>query len=81
MLLPPQKRVYFVRLEVRALGELPEMLTVREVAKLLRIPVRSAFQHCKDGRIPCVRIGRTVRVPKKKLFEALGLREEDLRPS
>ncbi|ACX52461.1 hypothetical protein Adeg_1359 [Ammonifex degensii KC4] len=59
---------------------LPEMLTVREVAKLLRIPVRSAFEHCRAGRIPCVRIGRTVRVPKRKLLEKLGLREEDLRP-
>ena len=57
---------------------LPDLLTVKEVARLMRIPVRSAFEHCRTGKIPCVKIGRTVRVPKKPLLEKLGLKEEDL---
>ncbi|MGO0122232.1 helix-turn-helix domain-containing protein [Desulfothermobacter acidiphilus] len=55
---------------------LPDMLTVKEVARLLRIPTRTAFEHCRAGKIPCVKIGRTVRVPKKLLLERLGLKEE-----
>ncbi|RDV81248.1 helix-turn-helix domain-containing protein [Ammonifex thiophilus] len=57
---------------------LPSMLTVKEVARLLRMPTKTVFEHCRTGKIPCVKIGRTVRVPKKKLLEVLNLREEDL---
>lgn len=55
---------------------LPDMLTVKEVARLLRMPVKTVFEHCRTGKIPCVKIGRTVRVPKKLLLEKLGLKEE-----
>ena len=55
--------------------ELPEMLTVEEAAKVLRIGRSAAYAgvaqfEATDGRfgIPCVRIGRTLRVPKRALM-------------
>jgi excisionase family DNA binding protein len=55
--------------------ELPEMLTVEEAAAVLRIGRSAAYAEvarfeATGGRhgIPCVRIGRTLRVPKRALL-------------
>jgi excisionase family DNA binding protein len=54
--------------------ELPEMLRVEEAASVLRIGRSAAYAgvaqfEATDGRfgIPCMRIGRSVRVPKRAL--------------
>lgn len=57
------------------IDELPEMLRVDEAARLLRIGRSAAYGAVSQfedtgGRegIPCVRIGRTLRVPKRALL-------------
>lgn len=36
-------------------------LTAHELAELLNVSDITLFKHCKDGRIPCFRIGTAVR--------------------
>jgi len=46
------------------LAEMPAMLTIPEVAKLLRISRGAAYMAARRGEIPCFRIGRTLRVSR-----------------
>jgi excisionase family DNA binding protein len=55
-----------------SLEELPLMLTVEEAAAVLRIGRGSAYEGCRTGDIPAVRIGRRVVVPRAGLVRLLG---------
>jgi excisionase family DNA binding protein len=48
------------------------VLTVPQVAKYLMISPLRAYQLAKDGVIPCVRFGRSVRVPRQALEQLLA---------
>jgi excisionase family DNA binding protein len=67
-----------------SLDELPEVLTIEEAAKVLRIGRGAAYALARrylatDGRegLPVVRLGRSLRVPRAKL---LALLEADVEP-
>jgi excisionase family DNA binding protein len=52
--------------------ELPLVLTVPEVAKVLRISRGAAYEAVRCGDIPSVRVGRrTIRVPRHRIVELL----------
>lgn len=38
-------------------------LTVQETARLLRIGKNQAYQSVREGRIPSISLGKTIRVP------------------
>lgn len=44
-------------------GHIPQMLTVREAAQLLRVNVKTLYAEISCGRLPHVRFGRTLRIP------------------
>ena len=46
-----------------------ELMTVPEVAQVLRVPTARAYQLARDGLIPSVRVGRQVRVDRDALKE------------
>ncbi len=46
------------------LSDAPDLLTVPEVAKLLRIGKNQAYEAVKRGDIPSIKIGKTIRIPK-----------------
>lgn len=50
---------------------IPEVLTVDEVAGLLRISRGLAFAAVRDGTIPHVRVGRRILVPRTALTALL----------
>jgi excisionase family DNA binding protein len=50
------------------LSDLPVVLTVDEVARVLRISRGSAFAAVRRGDIPSIRIGRRILVPKETLI-------------
>ncbi|MEW6229966.1 MAG: helix-turn-helix domain-containing protein [Bacillota bacterium] len=52
-------------------ADLPSVLKVREVAAVLRLPLSRAYQLVQEGQIPCVRFGRSVRVPRQVLVDLL----------
>ncbi len=55
-----------------ALSELPPTLTADEVAGVLRISRWQAYELAKTGRLPSLRLGRTVRFPRRAVLELLG---------
>jgi excisionase family DNA binding protein len=50
----------------------PEVLTVKEVAAVLRIGRSAAYAAVHAGEIPSVRLGRAIRVPRQALELLLG---------
>ncbi len=55
------------------LASLPPVLTVEEVAQLLRISRGAAYQAARRGQIPGVcRVGRTLRVSRDAVLDWLG---------
>lgn len=57
-------------------GPPPATLTVEEAAAMLRISRGSAYAAVRAGEIPSIRLGRSLRVPRKKLLALLGETEE-----
>lgn len=54
-------------------GELPSVLTVPELARLLRISRGAAYQAVKEGAVPgVIRVGRSVRVSRDAVLSWLG---------
>jgi excisionase family DNA binding protein len=53
------------------LARLPAMLTVKEVAAILRVGRNQLYQAVARGEIRAVRIGRTIRIPKTALLDLL----------
>lgn len=58
------------------LEDLPEVLTVDETARLLRISRGLAFAGARRGDIPTVRIGRRILVPRDRLLAWLRSNED-----
>jgi len=52
-------------------GQLPAVLKVREVAAYLRMPLSRCYALIQAGQIPCLRFGRSVRVPRQVLVDLL----------
>jgi excisionase family DNA binding protein len=57
---------------VRAEGESVELLTVDEIAKLLKVTPITVRRYITDGRLPAVRVGRRVRVRKEAVEDLLS---------
>jgi excisionase family DNA binding protein len=45
------------------------LLTVKELAEVLRIGRSSAYELCRQHEFPVLRIGRSIRIPRKALFD------------
>jgi excisionase family DNA binding protein len=50
---------------------LPQVLTAREAAGILRVGRNQLYQAVARGQVPAVRIGRTIRIPKHALLHLL----------
>ena len=55
-------------------ARLPEVLTAREAAAILRVGRNQLYEAVARGEIPAVRIGRTIRIPTTALLELLAAR-------
>ena len=51
---------------------LPQLLTVKEVAAVLRVTTRTVRRLIKSGQLPKVNIGRSVRVDVSALGAVIG---------
>ena len=49
----------------------PELLTLRELAKYLRVSMRTAYQLASDGALPAVKVGGQWRIPRAELEQRL----------
>jgi excisionase family DNA binding protein len=54
------------------------LCTPEEAAKLLALSPRTVYAHASTGRIACVRIGRSLRIPRKEVerIAEQGLRDD-----
>src|SRR5829696_4233707 len=55
-----------------ALPTLPEVLTAREAAAILRIGRNQLYQAVARGELAAIRIGRSIRIPKQALLTLLA---------
>jgi excisionase family DNA binding protein len=55
----------------------PELLTVRELGEYMRISRRTAYEWVYTGRVPHVRVGSTIRIPRAELERQLGLKTRE----
>jgi excisionase family DNA binding protein len=64
-------------------GTLDEpLLTAAQVSKLLGdIPPKTILQYARDGRLPCLRIGKHVRFIRSEIDRALDAQRQPRRPS
>lgn len=63
-----------IRVEVsimKELAELPELLTVEEVAGYLRVSYKTVRRMIGDGRLTGVNLGRSWRIPRQALAALL----------
>ena len=49
-------------------AELPDLLTVQDVAGYLRVPVSWVYERTRTGAIPVRKIGRHCRVPRNEFL-------------
>ena len=54
------------------LAMLPEVLTAREAAAILRVGRNQLYQAVGRGELGAIRIGRSIRIPKQALLELLA---------
>ena len=47
--------------------DLPQVLTIEEASKYLRIPLSSLYKLAQDGKIPCQKVGRHWRFRKETI--------------
>ena len=57
----------------RSLDDLPPVLTVPETARVLRLGRTACYEGIRSGDIPSIKVGRSIRVPKHRLIQMLGL--------
>ena len=50
-------------------SNMPDVLTVKQVAEMLRIGRNTAYELVRSGEIKSVFIGRQIRVPKTSVIE------------
>jgi nitrogen PTS system EIIA component len=55
-------------------AEQPDFLTVRELARYLRVSLRTAYQLVYDGAVPSVKVASVWRIPRADLDEQLTKR-------
>jgi excisionase family DNA binding protein len=63
--------------EVMSLDEMPDVLKVEEMAKLLRIGRGIAYEMVRRNEIRSLRFGRAIRIPKQAVVEYLSHRAEE----
>jgi excisionase family DNA binding protein len=56
---------------IGALATLPEVLTAREAAAILRVGRNQLYHAVARGQLGAVRIGRSIRIPKQALLALL----------
>lgn len=54
------------------LDQYPDVLTVDDLSKILRINKSTTYRILQDGVIPCRRIGTTYRISKKHVLNFLN---------
>lgn len=55
-----------------SLADFPDVLTVEQAAEVLAVSRGSAYEGCRTGAIPSIRVGRCIRIPRHALEQLLN---------
>jgi excisionase family DNA binding protein len=69
-LLRRTKEINFETDEIRELY--PEVMTIDEVSKLLRVTPRAVYHLVRDKKMPALKVGTKYRFYRKAVFEAMS---------
>ncbi len=58
-------------MEISSFEEYPAVLTVRDLARCLRVGRNTAYRYVRLGKIRSIRVGRQIRIPRDFLVEFL----------
>ena len=50
------------------LKEYPDILTVEEMSKALRVSTKTGYKLIRENKIECIKVGRSYRIPKAHLL-------------
>ena len=64
--------VHFSKSAITSTDDLPLVLTVSDISKILGIGINTAYDLIRSGAIKSVRVGRQIRVSKSAFLELLG---------
>ena len=64
--------MHFSKSAITSTDDLPLVLTVSDVSKILGIGMNTAYDLIRSGAIKSVRVGRQIRVSKSAFLEFLG---------
>lgn len=70
-----KKELDFQSSKIKEIEDLPLVLTVSDVSKILGIGKNTAYDLIRCGAIKSVRAGRQIRVPKSAFLEFLGQKD------
>ena len=56
----------------RSLEDLPLTLTVEEAGQILRVGRNTAYELVRGGKLPSVRVGKQIRIPRQALLDYLS---------
>ena len=56
----------------RSFGDLPLTLTVEEAGQILRVGRNTAYELVRCGKLPSVRVGKQIRIPRQALLDYLS---------
>ena len=56
----------------RQLDQLPDVLTVKEAAALLRVNHKLVYESIRRGDLPAVKLGKRIVIPKQALARLLA---------
>lgn len=62
------------------LARMPDVLTVKEVAPILRVGRNQLYAAVARGELAAIRIGRTIRIPKSVVLDLLTITEPVAKP-
>ena len=56
----------------RSFEDLPLTLTVEEAGQILRVGRNTAYELVRCGKLPSVRVGKQIRIPRQALLDYLS---------
>jgi len=56
-----------------------DVVTVGELAKMLKVGRNTAYELVRAGFIPCVKIGRQIRIAKNSISQYITVCEKEMR--
>lgn len=54
-----------------------DVITVKELSRILRIGINGTYDLVRTGKIKSIRVGRQFRIPRKAVLEYLGQSDAD----